>query len=126
MDMLKFLKTCKSKRYLKLILRIFEKDNSMSRRKLQCLKKYLHKEVHLRKIRARVKSLGDQIKEMTMPYDMTNKHEVCFMMRFAFKVMNTCLWYLDSGCSRHMARDRTLFKTFESKRGGNVTFGDRS
>ena len=123
-DMLKFLRTCKSKRYLKLILMIVEKGISMRRRKLDCLKMYLHKGVHL--IRARVKPLGDQIKEKTMPYDMTNKHKICFMMHSAFKVMNTCIWYLDSGCSRHMTGDRTLFKTFISKKGGNVTFGDGS
>ena len=40
--------------------------------------------------------------------------------------MDTCLWYLDSGCSRHMTGDRSLFKVFESKKGGNVTFGDGS
>ena len=47
-------------------------------------------------------------------------------MKSAFKVMDTCLWYLDSGCSRHMIGDRSLFKVFESKKGGNVTFGDGS
>ena len=34
--------------------------------------------------------------------------------------------YLDSDCSRHMTRDQSLFKVFESKKGGNVTFGDGS
>ena len=48
------------------------------------------------------------------------------MIKSAFKVMDTCLWYLDSGCSRHMTGDQSLFKVFESKKGGNVTFGDRS
>ena len=38
--------------------------------------------------------------------------------------MDTCLWYLDSGYLRHMTGDRSLFKVFESKKGGNVTFGD--
>ena len=97
-DMLKFLKTCKSKRYLKLILMIVEKGIFVSRRRLDYLKMYLHNGVHLRKIKAKVKPLGDQIKEKTMPYDMTNKHEVCFTMHSAFKVMNTCLSYLDSIC----------------------------
>ena len=115
-DMLEFLRTCKSKRYLKLILMIVEKDISVSRRRLDCPKMYLHKDVHLRKTKARVKPLGDQIKEKTMPYDITNKHEVCFMMHSTFKVINTCLWYLDSGYLRHMTGDRTLFKTFESKK----------
>ena len=48
------------------------------------------------------------------------------MMKSAFKVMDTCLWYLDNGCSRHMTGDRSLFKVFKSKKGGNVTFGDGS
>ena len=48
------------------------------------------------------------------------------MMKSAFKVMDTCLWYLNSDCSRHMNGDQSLFKVFESKKGGNVTFGDRS
>ena len=48
------------------------------------------------------------------------------MMKSAFKVMDICLWYLDSGCSRHVTRGRSLFKVFKSKKGGNVTFGDGS
>ena len=48
------------------------------------------------------------------------------MMKSTFKVMDTCLWYLDSGRSRHMTGDRYLFKVFESKKGGNVTFGNGS
>ena len=140
-NMLKILGTCKSKSYLKSILMIVEKSLSVSklmklvhkkeqwflekrRRRLDCLKLYPHKGVLLKKMKARVKLLGKQIKEKTMPYDLTNKHEVCFMMHFALKVMDTCLWYLDSGCSRHMTGDSTLFKTFEPKKGGNVTFGD--
>ena len=67
-----------------------------------------------------------QMRENTIPTDLSSKHEVCFMMKFAFKVMDMCLWYLDNGCLRHMTGDRSLFKIFESKRGGNVTFGDGS
>ena len=48
------------------------------------------------------------------------------MIKFAFEVIDTCLWYLDSGCSRHIIGDRSIFKVFESKKGGNVTFGDGS
>ena len=98
----------------------------MSRRRLDYLKLYPFKGVLLRKTKARANPLGNQIKEKSMSYDPTNKHEVCFMMHSAFKMMNTCLWYLDSGCSRHMTGDRTLLKTFESKKGGNITFGDGS
>ena len=48
------------------------------------------------------------------------------MTHTSLKVMDTCLWYLDSGCSRHVIGDRSLFKTFEPKKGGNVTFGNGS
>ena len=34
------------------------------------------------------------------------------------------LWYLDSGCSRHMTGDHSLFTGFEKKVGPGVTFGD--
>ena len=64
------------------------------------------------------------MKESTIPTDLSSKHEVCFMMKPAFKVMDICLWYLDSSCLRHMTGDQSLFKVFESKTGGNVTFGD--
>ena len=66
------------------------------------------------------------MKEKTVPSNLSGKHEVCFMIKFAFKVMDTCLWYLDSGCSRHMIGDRSFFKVFVSKKGGNVTFSDGS
>ena len=45
------------------------------------------------------------MRENTIPTDPSSKHEVCFMMKFAFKVMDTCLWYLDSGYSRNMTGD---------------------
>ena len=64
------------------------------------------------------------MRENIIPTNLSSKHEVCFMMKPAFKVMDTCLWYLDSGYSRHMTGDRSLFKVFESKKCGNVTFGD--
>ena len=67
-----------------------------------------------------------QMRENTIPTNLSSKHEVCFMMKSTFKVMDTCLWYLDSGCSRDMTGDRSLFKVFESKKGGNITFGDGS
>ena len=89
--MLKFLKTCKSKSYLKALLMIIEKGLCVSRRRLDYLKLFLYKGIRLRKIKMRVKSRGYQIIEKTIPDDLTNKHKVCFMMHSAFKVMNTCL-----------------------------------
>ena len=42
------------------------------------------------------------------------------------KVFNSCLWYLDSGCSRHMTGDKSLFKSLKEKEDSFVTFGDGS
>ena len=64
------------------------------------------------------------MRENTIPTNLSSKHEVCFTMKSAFKVMDTRLWYLDSSCLRYMIGDRSLFKVFESKKCGNVTFGD--
>jgi len=48
---------------------------------------------------------------------------VCYT---ALKVRDTCLWYLDSGCSRHMTCNKALFKTLFEGKIGIVTFGDGS
>ena len=82
------------------------------------------KGVRLRRVKVKGLAYIRQLRESTIPTDLSSKHEVCFMMKSAFKVMDTCLWYLDNGCSRHMTGDRSLFKVFESKKGGNATFGD--
>ena len=47
-----------------------------------------------------------------------------FMIKYVFKVMDTCLWYPNSGCSWHMTGGRSFLKVFKSKKGGNVTFGN--
>ena len=84
------------------------------------------KGVRLRRVKVKSFVHKWQMRENTIPTKLSSKHEVCFMMKSAFKVMNKCLWYLDSGCSRHMTRDRSLFQVFKSKKDGNVTFGDGS
>ena len=35
-------------------------------------------------------------------------------------------WYLDSGCSRHMTEDESLFQELERNKSGEVSFGDNS
>ena len=50
----------------------------------------------------------------------------CLFVHTALKVLNSCLWYLDSGCSRHMTGDKSLFKSLKEKEDGYVTFGDGS
>ena len=41
---------------------------------------------------------------------------VCLFVHTALKVFNSCLWYLDSGCSWHMTGDKSLFKSLKEKR----------
>ena len=50
----------------------------------------------------------------------------CLFVHTSLKVFNSCLWYLDSGCSRHMTGDKSLFKSLKEKVGDYVTFGDGS
>ena len=118
------LRKCKSKSYLKSIMMIIGKDFSLTKKKLDCLRMKMCRGVHLRRVKVISFVRKWQMRENTIPNDISSKHEVCFMMKFAFKVMDICLWYLDSDCSRHMAGDRSFFKVFKSKKGGNVTFGD--
>ena len=115
---------CKSKSYLKAILKIVKKGLNVTRKKLNCLKMKMCKGVHLRRVKIKGAVHKWQMREKTIPTDLSSKYEVCFMMKYAFKVMDICLWYLNSGCLRHMTGDCSLLKVFESKKGGNVTFGD--
>ena len=99
------IKKCKSKSYLNSIVMTIGKDLSLTKKKLDCLRMKMCKGVRLRRVK--IKGLGHKrkMKENTIPTNLSSKHEVCFMMKFAFKVMDTCLWYLDSGYSRHMTGD---------------------
>ena len=102
------------------------KDLSLTKKKLDCLRMKMCKGVRLRRVKVKGLAHKRRMKENNIPTDLSSKHEVGFMTKSAFKVMDTCLWYIDSGCLRHMTGDRSLFKVFESKKGGNVTFGDGS
>ena len=51
---------------------------------------------------------------------------LCYTALTALKARDSCLWYLDSGCSRHMTGNKGLFKTVFEGKIGTVTFGDGS
>ena len=55
-----------------------------------------------------------------------DKNYLCYTALTALKAHDSCLWYLDSGCSRHMTRNKGLFKTLFERKIGIVTFGDGS
>ena len=98
----------------------------MTKKKLDCLRMKMCRGVRLRRVKVKSFVRKWQMRDNTIPTDLSSKYEVCFMMKSAFKVMDTCLWYPDNGWSRHMTGNRSLFKVFESKKSGNVTFSDGS
>jgi hypothetical protein len=51
---------------------------------------------------------------------------LCLVAHIALKILDTCLWYLDSGCSKHMIGDKTLLKEVQMSKGGRITYGDGS
>ena len=51
---------------------------------------------------------------------------VCYTALTALKERNSCLWYLDSGCSRYMIGNKALFKILFEGKIRTVTFGDGS
>ena len=51
---------------------------------------------------------------------------LCYTVLTTLKARDSCLWYLDSGCSRHMIGNKGLFKTLFEGKIGTVTFGDGS
>ena len=77
---------------------IIGKDLSLTKKKLYCLKMKMFKGVRLRRVKVKGLAHIRQLRESTIPTDLSSKHEVCFMMKSAFKVTNMCLWYLNSGC----------------------------
>ena len=101
----KCLRKYRFKSYLNSLMMTIGKDLSLAKKKLDCLKMKMCKGLRLRRVKIKGLAHIRQLRESTIPTDLSSKHKVCFMMKFAFKVMDTCLWYLDCGCSRHMTGD---------------------
>ena len=76
------------------------KDLSLAKKKLDCLSSKMCKGACLRRVKVKGLAHKRQIRENTIPTNLSSKHEVCFMMKSAFKVMDTCLWYLNSEIGR--------------------------
>ena len=51
---------------------------------------------------------------------------VCYTALTTLKAHDSCLWYLDSSCSRHLTGNKALFKTLFEGKIGTITFGDGS
>ena len=62
-----------------------EKDLSLAKKKLDCLRMKMCKGVRLRGVKVKGLARKRQMRESTIPTDLSSKHEVCFMMKSAFK-----------------------------------------
>ena len=51
---------------------------------------------------------------------------VCYTTLTSLKARDSCLWYLDSGCYRHMTGNKALVKTLFEGKIGTIMFGDGS
>ena len=71
------------------------KDLSLPKKKLDCLKMKMCKGVCLRRVKVKGLARKRHMRKSTIPTDLSSKHEVCFIMKSAFKVMDMRLWYLD-------------------------------
>ena len=79
------LRKYKSKSYLNSLMMTIEKDLSLAKKKLDCLRMKMCKGVRLRGVKVKGLARKRQMRESTIPTDLSSKHEVCFMMKFAFK-----------------------------------------
>ena len=51
---------------------------------------------------------------------------LCYTALTTLKAHDSCFWYLNNGCSKHMTGNKGLFKTLFEGKIGTVTFGDGS
>jgi hypothetical protein len=51
---------------------------------------------------------------------------MCLVAHTALKILDSCLWYLDSGFYKDITGDKTLLKEVQMGKGGRITYGDGS
>ncbi|VFQ72004.1 unnamed protein product [Cuscuta campestris] len=79
-----------------------------------------------KKQRAYISWGGDQEEdEAANLYLMAHEDHVDKVQEVCLKA-SSVLWYLDSGCSKHMTGDASKFLQIKPAKGGNVVFGDNS
>ena len=81
----------KFKSYLNAIMMNIGKDLRLTKNKLDCLRMKMCKGVRLRRLKIKGLVHKRQMRENTIPIDLSFKHEVCFIMKSAFQVMDMCL-----------------------------------
>ena len=67
------------KSYLNVIMMTIEKDLWLTKKKLDCLRMKMCKGVRLRRVKVKGLVHKRQMRENTIPTNLSSKHEVCFM-----------------------------------------------
>ena len=134
-ELVELLKTKKHARIFVHMLEYFENQNhilyySISESK-SLIKKYKRKNRMLCEMIENLKMKNQSERSMKTDDEFVFEGQECLshvnlFVHTSLKVFNACLWYLDSGCSRHMTGDKSLFKTLKERVGDYVTFGDGS
>ena len=134
-ELLELLKTKKHARMFVHMLKYFENENHILHNSL-CESNSL-----IKKYKRRNRVLCDKVDDLKMKIQSNKRVEnednllfkgqeclshACLFVHTSLKVFNSCLWYLDSDCSRHMTGDKSLFKSLKERVGDYVTFGDGS
>jgi hypothetical protein len=70
--------------------------------------------------------LANNHKKSSKQVWVKKEDNLCLVSHTALKILDTCLWYLDSGWSKHMTGDKTLLKEVQMGKGGRITYGDKS
>ena len=70
---------------------IIGKDLRLTKNKLDYLRMKLCRGVNLKRVKVKSFVYKWQMRENTIPTDLSSKHKVCFMMKSTFKIMDTCL-----------------------------------
>ena len=117
------------------MLKYFENKNHILHNSIfeskSLIKKYKRKNRILYKMIESLKMKGQSNRSMKTDDKTLFEGQECLsrvslFVHTSLKVFNSCLWYPDSGCSRHMTGDKSLFKKLKEKVGDYATFGDGS
>ena len=134
-ELLELLKTKKHARMFAHMLKYFENENHILHNNL-CESNSL-----IKKCKRRNRILCEKVNNLKKKIQFNRSMKIedkslfkgqeclshaCLFVHTSLKVFNSCLWYLDNGCSRHMTGDKSLFKTLKEKISDYVTFGDGS
>ena len=84
--MFECVKKCKSKSYLNSIMMAIGKDLNLAKRKLDYLRMKMCKGIRLRRVKVKGLAYKRQMRENTIPTDLSSKHKVCFMMKSALRL----------------------------------------